>query len=364
MKRVRIVPASDVKSDSDIRARWGRLLDQHSGTTLYYQSLEYFDHLAALHAPRVFLGVVEGDDGAPVGIIPLRKSPVLLKFDAGRQHFAQVSFSGIRILGERLLAPQSSEVFELLFQQIEKCFPDCDAMEMSSVPTTSLLWDFLENSQWLKRDFKVYAPYGPRISHTARVPNSYAEYLGAFAHKRRYNLKRQIRRLDHFGNGTLALHRIDHASIVKFFQNARIALERGTRRHVVLETSEIELLDLAERGLVLSYVLCVSGKPCALAFATRFRETLVIHHFRHDTEIGHLSPGTVLQTLMMKDLAEHKLACRIDYGFGEPRYRLTNELDERVTVVMVRRGVINRSAIAAHLSYVRLLNGVKRVVRI
>ena len=76
------------------------------------------------------------------------------------------------------------------------------------------------------------------------------------------------------------------------------------------------------------------------AFGTRFRDTLVMHSFRHDTEIGHLSPGTVLQTLMMKDLTENKLARRIDYGFDEPRYRLTNDLDERVTAVMVRRGMI------------------------
>jgi hypothetical protein len=77
-----------------------------------------------------------------------------------------------------------------------------------------------------------------------------------------------------------------------------------------------------------------------------------------------LSPGTVLQTLMMKELVEHKLARRIDYGFGEPRYQLTNDLDERVTAVMVRRGMINQSMIAAHLSYVRLLDGVKCLMRI
>jgi CelD/BcsL family acetyltransferase involved in cellulose biosynthesis len=87
-----------------------------------------------------------------------------------------------------------------------------------------------------------------------------------------------------------------------------------------------------------------------------------VHHFGHDTEIGHLSPGTVLHTLMMKDLAEHKLARRIDYGFGEPRYRLTNDLDERVTAVMVRKGMINQSLIGMHFTYIRFLDTVKRLV--
>jgi len=79
--------------------------------------------------------------------------------------------------------------------------------------------------------------------------------------------------------------------------------------------------------------------------------------------ISHLSPGTVLQTLMMKDLAEHRLARRIDYGFGEPRYRLMNDLDERVTVVIVRRGLINEWIIATHQSYVWLLDGIKRLIQ-
>jgi uncharacterized membrane protein YkvA (DUF1232 family)/CelD/BcsL family acetyltransferase involved in cellulose biosynthesis len=363
MKRVRIVAASDASQEPHIRAKWVQLLDQYSGTTLFYQSPEYFNHLARLRADRAFLAIVEGDDGEPIGIVPLRKSPVLLKFEVRKRHFAKVSFSGIRILGGTLLAPQSSDVFELVFQQIARSFPDCDAMEVTGLSTTSILWDFLRNNGSLARDFTIYVPNGPRICHTARVPGSYTEYLGRFGRKKQYNLKRQIRRLDRFGNGTLALHRIDRVSVVKHLQSARIALGDHARPDVDRQVSETELLDLAERGLLLSYVLSVNGKPCGLAFGTRFRDTLLLHHFRHDAEINHLSPGTVLQTLMMKDLAEHRLARLIDYGFGEPRYRLTNELNERVSVVMVRRGRVNESLIGAHREYVRLVDGVKRLVR-
>jgi hypothetical protein len=151
--------------------------------------------------------------------------------------------------------------------------------------------------------------------------------------------------------------------MVKCLQDARIALGGHVRRGIDRGIPEIEVLDLAERGLLLSYVLSVNGTPCGLASGTRFRDTLVMHSFSHDTQIGHLSPGTVLQTLMMKDVVEHKLARRIDYGFGEPRYRLTNDLDERVTAIVLRRGWMNQSFLSAHQSYVRLLNGVKYLVR-
>lgn len=356
MKRVRIIAGSDAIQEPHVRRKWEYLLDQYSGTTLFYQSPEYFNHLAMFRADCAFLAVVDGDDGAPIGIVPICKSRVLLNFEARDYRFARVSFSGILILGGTLLAPQSLEVFELLFQQIAVSFPDCGAIEVNGLSTTSLLWDFLRSNPSLKRHFTIYAPNGPRNCHTVAIPDSFTGYLGAFGHKKRYNMKRQIKRLDSFGNGSLTLRRIDRVSALKCFQDARIALGHE-------EISENEIQDLAVRGLLLSYVLNVNGKPCGLAFGTRFRDTLVIHSFGHDTKIGHLSPGTVLQTLMMKDVAEHKLARRIDYGFGEPRYRLTNDIDERVTVLMVRRGMINKSLVAAHLWYARFVDGVKRLRR-
>ncbi len=292
----------------------------------------------------------------------MRKAPVLLKFEA-RKHFASVSFSGIKILGGTLLAPQSADVFKSLFEEIARFFLDCSAIEVIGVSTASSLWGFLKSSPSLRRDFAIYAPYGPRTCHTARIPGSYAQYLGAFGRKKQYNLKRQIRRLHHFGNGNLALDRIDRVSDIRRFQDARIALTGHARQDSGRQVSEIELLDLAERGLLLSYVLSVNGKPCGLAFGTRFRDTLVLHHFKHDIEIAHLSPGTVLQTLMMKDLAEHKLVRRIDYGFGEPRYRLNNDVDERVRVILLRKGVRNQSLIGAHRAYARFMDSVKHIVR-
>jgi len=364
MISTRIVGASDAGRNPAARAKWEQLLEQHAGTTLFYQSPEYFHHLAKFRADSAFLAIVEGDDGAPIGIVPMRKSDVLLKFEARDYYFAHVSFSGIRILGGTLLAPQSPEIFERLFREIARSFPNCDAMELIGVPTTSLLWDFLKTSRTLKRDFAIYAPNGPRNCHTAAIPETFAKYLGAFGRKKQYNLKRQIRRLDEFSKGSLTLHRIDHVAAIECFHKAQIVLGGIPKRDGDGELSESELVDFAERGLLLSYVLSIDGKPCALAVGTRFRDTLVVHSFRHDIKIAHFSPGTVLQTLMMRDLAENKLVRRIDYGFGEPRYRLNNDIDERVSVVMVRKGLINQSLIASHMSYVRVLEGIKRLMRI
>jgi hypothetical protein len=66
---------------------------------------------------------------------------------------------------------------------------------------------------------------------------------------------------------------------------------------------------------------------------------------------------------MMKELAEQKSVRRIDYGFGEPRYRLTNDVDERVRVIMARKGVINWSLVTAHGAYESLVQVTKRVIQ-
>jgi len=124
-----------------------------------------------------------------------------------------------------------------------------------------------------------------------------------------------------------------------------------------------ELADLAQRGLLLSYVLTADGAPCALALGTRYGSTHLVHMFAHHRALDHLSPGTVLHTLMMRDIIDAKLARRIDYGFGEPRYRQGNKLEERVTAMLVRRTILNRSGIMAHATFDGMVGAVKQVLR-
>ena len=99
---------------------------------------------------------------------------MLLKFEARERQFVNVSFSGIRILGGGLLTPQSPDVFETLFRQIARPFPDWVAIEVPGLSTTSSLWNFLRNDAALKRNFVIYSPDGLRNCHTAAIPDSYA----------------------------------------------------------------------------------------------------------------------------------------------------------------------------------------------
>ncbi|HEX3486192.1 MAG TPA: GNAT family N-acetyltransferase [Micropepsaceae bacterium] len=355
---VRVIAPAAVPAEKKVLAKWQELLGQYRDKTLFYQSPQYFDHLAALRSDCAYLAVLEDKNGTPFGVVPVQKAAVSLKFEIRDYRFAAIPFSGIRILGGTLLTAQSVDVLELLFREIAARFPECDAFEIKGMPTSGLLWQTLQRSHYLKRNFTIYAPDGPRKCQTTMVAASFAEHLSGFGRKKSYNLRRQIKRLEEFAAGTMVLQRVDRESHVDALQNAWKALAGNASREGDLTTSE--MFDLAQRGLMLGYVLTVNGKPCSLALGTRFQETLMLHAFQHDHAISRLSPGTVLQTLMMKDLIEQTDIRRIDYGFGEPQYRMTNDTEERITAIIVRKSFRSRSLIALHRAYVRLLNAAKR----
>jgi CelD/BcsL family acetyltransferase involved in cellulose biosynthesis len=106
-------------------------------------------------------------------------------------------------------------------------------------------------------------------------------------------------------------------------------------------------------------VLATRDQFLAVGIGTMYLGTLLMHRFAHNTRWDAWSPGSVMQMLMMRHLTEDKRVQRIDYGFGEPKLRLTNALDQRVTAVLFRKGFRNWSSIVAHSSYSSAVNMLK-----
>jgi hypothetical protein len=343
--------------DRRIRDGWDRLLTAHAGKSLFYQSPSYFDHLAAANPPaRLALAVVDDGSDAPVGIVPLREAATGLPFQLAGHRLAEPSFSSVRVLGGSLLMPDSPRLFECVFGAIADAFPRCSAIRIDGVPTASPLWQFLGRWSTESAHFSLYVPHGARPCHTTEVPATFGEYLSRLKRKRRYNLKRQVRLLQDACDGRLLLRRIQEPADVASLLAASHAIGDSCRM------STDEVTELARRGLLLSYVLIERDRPCAVAFGTIFMGTLLMHSFAHDRKLERHSPGIVLQVMMMRDLIDQRLARRIDYGFGSPKLRLTNTLEQRAVAMLMRRTVRNRSTVAVHASYERTVSLVKRVM--
>jgi len=361
-ERVRIISDYEQTRCQVLRAAWQALLDERAHETLFYQTPGYFDHLANTRDRRnISLAVLEDSRQAVVGVVPLILDEAALDMRISALRLTKFSFSSIRIPPGSPLVPSAHELLDLLFEDLAQMFPD-RSIQISAVPTSSPLWTFVCNSPKIRETFMVYTPNGPRLCQTTAVPETVPGYLSGFRHKRRYNLKRQVRRLNQYSRGRLALRRIERGGDVASFRQAMVRLGiAANSEHDNSTLTSSEMLDLAERGMLLSYVLTAGEEPYALALGTRFKDTLLLHRFAHDASLDHLSPGTVLHVSMMEDLISNRLVKRIDYGFGEPKYKMNNALDERVNVMLIRRTVANRSSVLIHSAFQRGMDIVKRV---
>jgi hypothetical protein len=364
MGRIRLISSYGETLDARIRTAWVHLLEQSYGETLFYQSPSYFDHLASQTCNcEPFLVCAEGKDGSVTGLMPFVKTAPALNFQVGGIKLGGFSFSGVRMLGCGQTFPQSPALFDALFGLIAASISPCDAIELKCLPASSALLAYLKGSSVLRREFMLYAPDGLRECHTLGLPQSYEGYLSGFKRKKRYNLKRQIRCLNEWGDGSLSVCRVQTAEDAHLLLHAFEALGLRGKKRINDLPGDAEIIALARRGLLMSYVMSVRGHPCAVAFGTTFMGTLLIHMFATDRQIARFSPGTVLNVLLIRDLIDCKLVRKIDYGFGEPRYRLSNDVDQRVTVLLVRKTVANCLSIMAHKFFVWLLNQTKRLAQ-
>mgnify|MGYP003694433601 CR=1 FL=1 len=152
---------------------------------------------------------VRGADGSLAGVVPLRVTRASLSFDVCHRVLGAVNVSAVEVLGSQPLIPSTSTHHDRLFSTIIGAFPGCHAITMRNVPTDSFLWRHCHESKVLRSQFIVYVPYGKRHCHTIPLPATFEEYLTQFSAKKRYNLRRQVRRLHTHARGAVELRRIE-----------------------------------------------------------------------------------------------------------------------------------------------------------
>src|SRR4029077_1799705 len=82
------------------------------------------------------------------------------------------------------------------------------------------------------------------------------------------------------------------------------------------EKIENRLLDLANRGLLRSYCLMFGDIPLALMLSWQYRNTLYVARTKFNKEFSHLSPGSCLFHMVVKNLIETDGIEEIQFGTG------------------------------------------------
>jgi CelD/BcsL family acetyltransferase involved in cellulose biosynthesis len=360
----------DDHSRPEVRAAWRSLLAESGAPDRVGRSPEYFDHLLGTRAAaELDLVTIRDADGRVVGVVPLRIGPAALAFDAAGRTLWEVGYRAVNILGSRPLLPADAESHDLLFEALLRSFPECGMIRMESVPTEGFLWRYLYSSSLIRGACYVHHPNRVRQCHVIPIPARLDQYLARFRSKRRYNLRRQVRLLRGQCGGQLDLRRVESGDAARELAELFPAPDRGHGRPPWLDciprVGSREFLELADRGLILFYLLSCGDRPCAALMGLKYDRIYYLDKVFRDTALDRFSPGATALHLVIEDLIRGGLVDAIDLGFGNPSYRhsATNTLESRATVLLLRRTVANRLVRAGHAAFKSFTGRIKPWVR-
>jgi hypothetical protein len=358
--------AGDRWREPDLVEPWTRLLGERVNHDGLRQSPEYFDHLSALDGPENLSLLAVSAGGRLAGVVPLHLTGWSLPFEVSGRVIAQSRLRVVEVLGSQPLVADDAALHDRVFAAIADAFPECEAVGMVSVPTDSFLWRYCESSRELRRRFLVY-PYGQRACHTMPLPATFAEYLAKLSGKKRYNLRRQVRRL---GKG-VELRCIERPEDVPALAEAVASLKQPSGVGPGAPTPDAPLVpvaqfaDLAAHGLLLCYVLVSDGRPRAVTMGMKHAGTYQLACITHDHEVAALSPGSTLIFMLIEDLIQRHRIEVIDFGFGEPAqpHPSVHVLEERAPVLLFRKTLANRARRTAHSAFRAPIGLLKRWLR-
>jgi Acetyltransferase (GNAT) domain len=342
----------------EVRYAWSNLVARSPDIALVEKSPEYFDHLLSTHDPsRFHLATVRDAAGSILGVVPLRVMRSSLRFEVSGRVLARSRSNELRILGSTPLLPADPLVHDSLFAALDRGFEDCQAIAMYGVPTDSFLWQHVRESRYVRERFLTYAMLGERDCHVIPLPETVDDYWAKFSGKRRYNLRRQARLLrEHFG-GRLALRRFDSPDqvddLIDLIDRTRACdgLSQWSKQAFRVDRRQIE--SLAERGLLLVYLLIGAGRPCAALVGLKYHGVYYLEQIPRDRSLDRFSPGSTAVQLAIEDLIRHTPIRRMDLGDGTPAYRhgSTNVTEPRVSVLLLRRTLANRLVRRSHVIF-------------
>ncbi len=164
-----------------------------------------------------------------------------------------------------------------------------------------------------------------------RYRRSYAElrggfeaYLDRFSAKSRSTLKRKTRKLAEAAGGTVDVRvYCTAADMARFHADARSVSSLSYQERLLDAglpgdaASLRAMQELAASDSVRGWILYVHDRPIAYLYAPAEDQVLIYAYLGYDPEYAHLSPGTVLQVEVMRQLFEQDRFRWLDFTEGD-----------------------------------------------
>jgi hypothetical protein len=319
---------------------------------------------------RCALGIIRRQDRSLLGVVPVQVSRYALRYEVGSRALCKLPLRVVQILGSQPLIPAEEDLHVPLVRGILSAFPDCDGIDMHSVPLDSSWGRTLRQSEPLRRSALVYLPEGLTDSHFISLPDSFDEYLAKFKSKTRNTLRRNVRRLREHGKTELV--RVEHEQGVETFLDVAARLSSQSRqcraRGWRFENTPAEcqkLLQLARAGVLRSYYLRCGDEVCAYVNGFQYHDIYYYNRIGFDERFAQFSPGTVLLYLLLEDLFQHRRPSCVNLYPGEWSYKemFATECPPEMRVLLLRRTLAHRLQIGCHAALHGCLGLAKRCLR-
>ena len=355
---VTLVPIEEAIGDRTLYAQWQALLAGSTQLDALYQSPEWCEHLMRVTPGlRAWAAVARDESGAICGVAPVRLGQFVLRYDVAARSLWNRPLATAFLMGSQPLFGASAEAYAQLLRAIWEQVPACDAVYMNSVPTGSVLWEFLETLRHRRSEGIVYLPDGVRPHYWIALPEDFEKYLAKFSSRKRYNLRAAAKKIAAARPETLRLVRVETPEQVESFVTDAVAVSRRSWQQARIgdriedsEAQRAQLLDLAHRGLLRSYLLQCGATTYACAIGWQHADTYHGVEIAFDQDHAELSPGTVLLYLIIQDVISHNRAQRFDLGIGAGAHKqqFSNASFDDASVLVLRPTAAARVLVASH----------------
>jgi hypothetical protein len=162
-----------------------------------------------------------------------------------------------------------------------------------------------------------------------------AEYLAQFSSKTRSTLLRKVRKFEAAGGGRIDWTTFRSLSDIDHFLREALPLSERTYQHRLFGTGLTPQMRpamerQASEGCFRAWVLRLNGEAIAYLYTPASGQTLQYDYVGFDPDHGQLSPGTVLQHLVLQQLFEERCFRYFDFTEGEGEHKAifaTHKLD-------------------------------------
>ena len=219
---------------------------------------------------------------------------------------------------------------------------------------------FSSSGSWI-----IYTPYTFRNYYIdlARI-GDFEGYLAGFSSKSRWTLQRKMKRFAEVSGGQIAWREFTRPEeMAEFFSLAR-QVSRETYQERLLRKGLPSSMEFVARAVtlathqgVLAYILLLNSRPVAYLFCFCADGIVTYDYLGYDRAYQSLSPGSVLQYLILQSLFEKHKDMRIfDFTEGEGPQKSFFGTDQRLCAksYFLRRTLNNIALVRLHYQLDRL----------